>query len=66
MNKYKKHFLLDSKEIISYVKEKKLFSDENELIAEEIGDGNINYVFRVKDIKTGKSVVLKQADTLLR
>ena len=66
MNKYKKHFLLDSKEIISYVKEKKLFSDENELIAEEIGDGNINYVFRVKDIKTGKSFVLKQADTLLR
>lgn len=66
MKKYEKHFLLDSKEIISYVKEKKLFSDENELIAEEIGGGNINYVFRVKDIKTGKSVVLKQADTLLR
>ncbi|EHO19377.1 hypothetical protein HMPREF9466_01308 [Fusobacterium necrophorum subsp. funduliforme 1_1_36S] len=25
MNKYKKHFLLDSKEIISYVKEKSYF-----------------------------------------
>lgn len=66
MKKYEKHFLLDTEEILFYVKEKKLFSEKDELIAEEIGDGNINYVFRVKNIKSGKSVVLKQADTLLR
>lgn len=64
--KYQKHFLLDSNEVIDYVKAKKLFSETSELVAEEIGDGNINYVFRVIEEKTKKSIVLKQSDVLLR
>lgn len=64
--KYQEHFLLDSTEIINYVKEKKLFLCNENLEAQEIGDGNINYVFRVKSMDTGKSIVLKQADKLLR
>ncbi|WP_074016377.1 S-methyl-5-thioribose kinase [Fusobacterium massiliense] len=64
--RYANHFLLDCNEAINYTKEKGLFSKETNLVCQEIGDGNINYIFRVKDEKTGKSIVLKQADKLLR
>ena len=40
--KYQEHFLLDCDEVLSYVKEKKLFSENSDLTAKEIGDGNIN------------------------
>lgn len=42
------------------------FNSVENLNCEEIGDGNINYVFKVKENSTGKSVVVKQADSLLR
>lgn len=42
------------------------FLAEEELEAYEIGDGNINYVFRVISCDTGKSVIIKQADKFLR
>ena len=64
--KYQEHFLLDCDEVLSYVKEKKLFSENSDLTAKEIGDGNINYIFKVEDKINGKSIVLKQADKLLR
>ena len=64
--KYQEHFLLDCEEVLSYVREKKLFSENSDLTAKEIGDGNINYIFKVEDKINGKSIVLKQADKLLR
>lgn len=64
--KYQKHFLLDCDEVISYVKEKNFFPENADLIAKEIGDGNINYIFKVENNIDGKSIVLKQADKLLR
>ena len=64
--KYQEHFLLDCDEVISYVKEKNLFSENADLTVKEIGDGNINYIFKVKNKIDGKSIVLKQADKLLR
>lgn len=61
------HFLLDKDSVLSYVREKQHFFDkEARLRAREIGDGNINYVFQIWDEKTGKSLVIKQADSLLR
>lgn len=61
------HFLLDKDSVLSYVREKQHFFDkEAKLHAREIGDGNINYVFQIWDEKTGKSLVIKQADSLLR
>lgn len=36
------------------------------LSAEEIGDGNINYVYRIKDEDTGKSVIVKHAENEIR
>lgn len=64
--KYQEHFLLDCDEVIFYVKEKNLFPENANLTVKEIGDGNINYIFKVENKIDGKSIVLKQADKLLR
>lgn len=66
MNKYKEHFRMSIEDAIEYTKYLGIFSNEEHLIGEEIGDGNINYIFRIKNEKTNKSVVLKQADKFLR
>jgi len=43
-----------------------IFSEDADLKAKEIGDGNINYVFKVWDAETNDSIIIKQADLLLR
>ncbi|EPF29884.1 S-methyl-5-thioribose kinase [Treponema medium] len=63
----KEHYLLDTETVKTYlVEELRLFSPNEPLDAEEIGDGNINYVFRVRSRTSGKSIIVKQADRLLR
>ena len=42
------------------------FAPGEETVCTEIGDGNINYVFRVVSKADGHSVIVKQADRLLR
>lgn len=37
------------------------FPEGAELVCREIGDGNLNYVFQVKDPKSGKALIIKQA-----
>ena len=65
--KYAKHFLLNTETAIEYARDKLGYFDSNEeLGCSEIGDGNINYVFRVFGKTSGKSLVIKQADTVLR
>jgi len=67
MNRFNEHFRMDEEAIKVYVAEKlKLFENIEDIKVSEIGDGNINYVFRAEDIKSKKSVVIKQADKLLR
>lgn len=66
MNKYQEHFRMSVDDAITYTKDFGIFSKEANLRGEEIGDGNINYIFRVIEDETGKSVVLKQADKFLR
>lgn len=67
MNKYKSHFLMNVEEAKNYSKEKVKFFDEDEKIQGiEIGDGNINYVFKIWNEESGKSLIIKQADKLLR
>ena len=64
---FTKHFLLDPVSVIEYVKVKtKIFSPAANLSATEIGDGNINYIFRITDEDTKQSIIIKQADKLLR
>ncbi len=67
MEKYSEHFLLDQEEAKKYaVDVVHYFEGTESLNCQEIGDGNINYVFQVQDLKTGKSLILKQADIHLR
>ena len=37
------------------------FPEGAELVCREIGDGNLNYVFQIKDPKSGKALIIKQA-----
>lgn len=67
MDKYKTHFLMNLEDVKNYAKEVVRFFDKDEDIESfEIGDGNINYVFKVVSKNTGKSLIIKQADKLLR
>jgi len=67
VDNYKEHFLLDTESVKKYVIDKLgYFNSGDEIEASEIGDGNINYVFKIWAPKTGKSIIVKQADKLLR
>ncbi|MEW8969358.1 S-methyl-5-thioribose kinase [Mesobacillus jeotgali] len=67
MADFNTYFLMKADEVISYVKEKTDFFDRNaDLSCTEIGDGNLNYVFRVIDGKSGKSQIVKQAGDTAR
>ncbi|MGL9726708.1 5-methylthioribose kinase [Enterococcus sp. DIV0756] len=64
---YQEHFLMDSETVKRYVVERLgAFPAEAPIEVTEIGDGNINYVFRVVNQTTNESLVIKQADVLLR
>ncbi|MDO5018329.1 MAG: S-methyl-5-thioribose kinase [Lagierella massiliensis] len=54
---------LNEKDCIEYAVDKKLFKGNN-IICEEIGDGNINYVYRLS--QGDESYIFKQSDELLR
>lgn len=67
MDRFKEHFKMNEDDIKVYTVEKlKLFENIEDVVVTEIGDGNINYVFRAFDKKSNKSIVIKQADKLLR
>ncbi|WP_028829942.1 S-methyl-5-thioribose kinase [Proteocatella sphenisci] len=62
MSKFETYFLMNENEVLEYVREKlDIFAKDAVLTSKEIGDGNLNYVFRVKEEATGKSVIVKQA-----
>lgn len=61
------HFKMEEKDVVKYVKEiVEFFPPEARLRVDEIGDGNINYVYRIVDEESGKSIVIKHADVELR
>ena len=65
--KYDTHFLMTERDAIQYaIDQVGFFQPEESLTCREIGDGNINYVFRIVSETTGRSLVIKQADQLLR
>lgn len=67
MADFNSYFLMNADEVIQYVKSKTGFFDgSNNLKCAEIGDGNLNYVFRVIDAESGKSVIVKQAGDTAR
>lgn len=59
---------MDIGNLEDYIKRSDLgmFDKEEELEVKEIGDGNLNLVFRVKGKSSGKSIIVKQALPYLR
>ncbi len=67
MSQFDKYFLMKPADVVEYAREKlAFFPADADLECSEIGDGNINFIFRVWDTKSGKSVVIKQAGPTAR
>ena len=67
MADFSTYFLMKEPDVIEYVRAKLSYFENNApLTCREIGDGNLNYVFRVKDPRNGRSIIVKQAGTHLR
>jgi len=67
MGDYSKHFLMSSQDAMAYVVDVvHYFASTEGLIAEELSDGNINYVYKVTERESGRSIIVKQADTTPR
>ena len=67
MSRFDNYFLMKNDDAAEYVKEKTdMFAQDAKLTVKEIGDGNLNYVFLVKEEAAGKSVIVKQAGEALR
>lgn len=63
----KKYFTMKENDVIEYAKSVlNLFDEDSVLDCKEIGDGNLNYVFRVIDEKNNKSIIIKQAGPVAR
>jgi 5-methylthioribose kinase len=67
MSRFDHNFHMEEQDVIEYVKEKLDYFDQDaELTCTEIGDGNINFVYRVLDKKTNKSIIIKHATDFVR
>lgn len=63
MSRFDKHFKMTEADAAEYAAERlAIFSGARGLVAREIGDGNINYVFRVVNPENGTSAIVKHAD----
>ncbi|WNF38839.1 S-methyl-5-thioribose kinase [Bacillaceae bacterium IKA-2] len=61
------YFTMNEEDVIEYAKTRlSFFQEDAELSCKEIGDGNLNYVFKVVDNKNNKSVIIKQAGPFAR
>lgn len=60
--------MYDTDSVISYVRENlpDFFESGASLRASELSDGNINYVFRIEDENSGRSLIVKHAEDTLR
>ncbi len=67
MSQFDQYFQMKPADVAAYARTQlDLFPPEADLAAQEIGDGNINYIFRVWDRHSGQSVIVKQAGPVAR
>ena len=67
MKDFSTFFLMNTEDVKRYAVEVlHRFAPDEQTECIEIGDGNINYVFKVRSKRDGHSVIVKQADRLLR
>lgn len=65
--KFDQYFTMSEADAIEYVKEKLDFFEANEeLTCKEIGDGNLNYIFKIDAVKSKKSLIIKQSGPVAR
>lgn len=61
MGKFSTYFLMEAADVIDYIQEKTQFFKQDEVLnCQEIGDGNLNYVFRISN-NSGASVIVKHS-----
>ncbi|MEK4565742.1 S-methyl-5-thioribose kinase [Alkalihalobacillus sp. FSL R5-0424] len=60
------YFTMTEPEAIEYAKTLSIFPEGSAITCEEIGDGNLNYVFRLVDPHTSQSIIIKQAGPVAR
>jgi 5-methylthioribose kinase len=62
MRDFSRYFLMKPEDAAEFARERlRFFGPDAVLEHDEIGDGNLNYIFRIRERATGKSVVIKQA-----
>lgn len=67
MSQFDQYFQMRPADVAAYARERlDIFPPDADLAAAEIGDGNINYIFRVWDRKTNQSIIVKQAGPVAR
>ncbi|PLS18510.1 S-methyl-5-thioribose kinase [Bacillus sp. M6-12] len=67
MARFDRYFLMEPKDAIEYIREKMpAFEKEHNVTCTEIGDGNLNYVFRLVNLNAGTSIIVKQAGETAR
>ena len=63
----KEYFMMNEDDAIRYARLKLDFlTNASNLECREIGDGNLNYVFKITDLDTDKSIIIKQAGPVAR
>ena len=63
MSRFDAHFRMNEADAAEYATYRlPMFAGSGPLEASEIGDGNINFIFRVRDLASGASVIIKHAD----
>jgi 5-methylthioribose kinase len=60
------HYALDERTAAEYLCDRGLFPRDARLVVREIGDGNINMVFHVRQEGDGRSMIVKQALPFVR
>jgi 5-methylthioribose kinase len=67
MQTFDQYFLMEAADVTNYVKKNvEFFENAQNISCDEIGDGNLNYVYRVVNRDTNESVIVKQAGTTAR
>ncbi|MGZ9586925.1 S-methyl-5-thioribose kinase [Paenibacillus marinisediminis] len=67
MNQFTHYFTMKEPDVVQYaLTQLDYFDDGAELTCIEIGDGNLNYVFRLVDTRTNRSIIIKQAGPVAR
>lgn len=67
MSSFEQYFLMNTDNVKDYVKANiHTFKNAQKITCLEIGDGNLNYVYRVVNNDTNESVIVKQAGTTAR